>query len=439
MWIQLLTAMGIVLMYESVHGIYPTKSPGIALLTAVKKGRKGRLENIFKRPNFDINYAEKEGRYRGYTALIWAAEMNSIDIVQSLLERGANINHKSYFGETAAYIAAKKGSLEILKLLLENGANPNVPAAEGYTALLQATWHRSLQMVNELLAKEANPNYQTPSSRYFALYLATRHNERQIMEALINAGANVNLQTSWGVTALQTATIWGHMKATKILIEAGADPNLLNIYNQTALMKASIYGHGTILQELIYVGAQLDLQDKDGCTAMIWASKRGHSTVITKLLEAGADPQIQDNNGRTSLQWARRNGHLRAVKVLKKHPCSENTVENAVLCQRSSSTTEAPEIIHIHTLHSSSPTPTTTDETQVDEHFETTPSLYKPSPITEAVLHTSKNPERSSSKYGPPPSYVIICSAKPPLTLNINIMVFSCLLHWHTLGACMFQ
>ncbi|XP_037793939.1 ankyrin repeat and KH domain-containing protein 1-like [Penaeus monodon] len=72
---------------------------GIALLAAASKDRKGRLLEILERKDLNINYSEKTGWYRGYTALMWAAERNSTDIAEVLLRAGADVNHRSYGSE----------------------------------------------------------------------------------------------------------------------------------------------------------------------------------------------------------------------------------------------------------------------------------------------------------------------------------------------------
>jgi ankyrin repeat protein len=47
------------------------------------------------------------------TILHYAARGGSIEIVEFLLNGGANINHRDRFGETALIYAAKKGNMEI--------------------------------------------------------------------------------------------------------------------------------------------------------------------------------------------------------------------------------------------------------------------------------------------------------------------------------------
>nr|XP_053626422.1 ankyrin repeat domain-containing protein 29-like [Cherax quadricarinatus] len=146
---------------QTVPGRRPA---GVALLRAASRGETGRVTKILRRPGVDVNYAEKTGWYRGYTALMWAAASNSSQMVATLLSNGADVNSKSYADVTAVFLAAKEGFLTVVKQLLRNGARPDVPTIQGFTSLLYATWNGHLQVVEELLAYKADPNFQTPSS-----------------------------------------------------------------------------------------------------------------------------------------------------------------------------------------------------------------------------------------------------------------------------------
>ena len=56
----------------------------------------------------------------GYSALQAAAENNHLDIVRLLIKKGASVNYKSKF--TALELARMAGNIKVIELLLENGA-----------------------------------------------------------------------------------------------------------------------------------------------------------------------------------------------------------------------------------------------------------------------------------------------------------------------------
>ena len=48
-----------------------------------------------------------------------------LEVIQLLLDRGANPNAFDMLGHTPLILSARKGHLEVVKLLLDRGADPN--------------------------------------------------------------------------------------------------------------------------------------------------------------------------------------------------------------------------------------------------------------------------------------------------------------------------
>lgn len=69
------------------------------------------------------------------TALQAASHQGHLDVVQVLLQRGANVNHESGIYGTALVAAARRGQSDVCKFLLENGAKVNYISPRFGTAL----------------------------------------------------------------------------------------------------------------------------------------------------------------------------------------------------------------------------------------------------------------------------------------------------------------
>lgn len=100
-----------------------------------------------------------------------AAGLGKVDEVKNLLEQGADANSAGPgtdevpAGGTALMLAAAKNHPDIVDLLLENGANPNQADDGGGTALIYASWKGHLDIVRALLNRGADANAKTRDGR----------------------------------------------------------------------------------------------------------------------------------------------------------------------------------------------------------------------------------------------------------------------------------
>jgi uncharacterized protein len=110
--------------------------PTDALFQAIEAGdadKVSALFNVSSRP--DIHKANK----LGMTPLLVAAEKGNVDIVQVLLERGANVNDAGPDKNTALHFAAQNGHINAAKLLNSSGANSQQYNSKGQTPTDLAT------------------------------------------------------------------------------------------------------------------------------------------------------------------------------------------------------------------------------------------------------------------------------------------------------------
>jgi ankyrin repeat protein len=93
------------------------------------------------------------------TPLIAAARNNHADVVQTLIELGADVNQrKSTDGETALFVGSHAGHVETVRVLLEHGAAVNQPSDSGCTPLQAGVREGHTEVVRLLLTKGAAVN-----------------------------------------------------------------------------------------------------------------------------------------------------------------------------------------------------------------------------------------------------------------------------------------
>lgn len=213
---------------------------GSALEAASYSGFKDLVKMLLEK-GADVNIGG--GQYG--TALKAASSKGHRDIAELLIENGADINilagyihlfpgclygpdylkKGAGFEGTPLQAAAYEGNKEVVELLLEKGADVNVKRGEFGPALAAAAFKGHKEIAELLLQNGANPNiiagfYET------ALHAAVFGGSEEIVELLIEKGADINIVAKDFGTALQTASSDGHQKMVDLLLQKGADPNI---------------------------------------------------------------------------------------------------------------------------------------------------------------------------------------------------------------------
>ncbi|MGE6415531.1 ankyrin repeat domain-containing protein [Planococcus kocurii] len=86
----------------------------------------------------DVNVQDEDGR----TALMEAVIDNNVEIVKLLIQFGADVNKQDYLAETSAlHFAAQNNSSELVELLLENQAEVELEDVHGNTPLSDAVFN----------------------------------------------------------------------------------------------------------------------------------------------------------------------------------------------------------------------------------------------------------------------------------------------------------
>jgi ankyrin repeat protein len=129
----------------------------------------------------DVNQEDRDKM----TALVFASMFGYIDIMNVLIQHGADISKGSPLSNAVKHIDA-------VKLLIYNGADVNAPDEFGMTPLMCAVDDNGcIESVKYLIANGANVN--AVSKNYTALKLAIEDDNIEIAKYLINSGAYINI------------------------------------------------------------------------------------------------------------------------------------------------------------------------------------------------------------------------------------------------------
>jgi len=131
------------------------------------------------------------------------------------------------------HVSAANGSVEIVEKLLNAGANPDAVNTLGYAPLHVAAWVGQTAIVEALLNAGADPGSvpkkAAASGHTLAncagttpLHFAARVGHTDIVDALLAAGADANAAAKNGTTPMYWADRYGHVDVVISLLNAGA-------------------------------------------------------------------------------------------------------------------------------------------------------------------------------------------------------------------------
>ncbi len=220
----------------------------------------------------------------------------SPEMMKLLLMNGADPNvaavHKH---ETPFHYACRDGSSEVVQILLDGGAEIDLPNGDGQTGLMLAADRRDPEGVS-------------------------------VTKTLIEAGADVNARAADGVTALFFANDTGVLKilleggADPNARDAKGEGVASVLLSPLWLYAAD--GHATVLRPLLEHGLDPDTNTL-GLPALFFFVQLGSPDLVEVMLEYGADPLVLDPQGQTPIDVAESSGKLEIARILSDHLAGE--------------------------------------------------------------------------------------------------------------------
>jgi ankyrin repeat protein len=208
----------------------------------------------------------------GLTALVFAAREGDPESAKLLLDAGADVNIANKGGWTPLYLAtdnrnieggdypvptADMDHLDFINVLLDRGANPN-------GRIKDDTLGRTIFTMQWFFESGATPFVR-----------AAQSSDIDLMQLLLKYGADPKMPTDYNDTALTAAAGIGwvegvtyersakdNVDAVRMLLNLGLDPNAANNDGRTPLMGAALKGRNEVVQLLVDRGGRLETRDK---------------------------------------------------------------------------------------------------------------------------------------------------------------------------------
>jgi uncharacterized protein len=303
---------------------------------------------------------------------MWAVLENHADVVNLLLQRGADTNSHTNItvpkgeyvparaggaagagiirqralptadgGMTPLLFAVRDGNAMMMRLLLDHAADINLSSGNRTSPLLVALLNGQTGLATELLARGSNPNAADAYGRaplFAAVDLRNFNHEKygdlptdgldplELIKALLKKGADPNAKTdtvpvhglmqfdaSWvnfdGQTSFVRAALSGDIDVMRLLLEHGADPNIATTQGTTALMAAS---------GINWIPGQT------------FSHSEGEYVEAVELcLEGGANVNAANSLGLTAMHGAANRGWESIIRILADHGARLDVKDNA--------------------------------------------------------------------------------------------------------------
>ncbi|XP_031640193.1 melanization protease 1-like [Contarinia nasturtii] len=229
--------------------------------------------------------------------IITAIKNGNENIIQDLIDDGADVNIANEDGNIPLHIAASNDLPTVVELLLRNGASVNAVNKLGYTPL----------------------------------YVAAVNGYEKIVELLIHNGASVNFVDKEGYSPLFSVISGGDDKMVELLAYNGASVNVVNgqlMDTPTPLHLAAVKGYEKIVEILIHNGANVNSLNKDGNTPLHMAAHNGKDKVVEILLRNGANRKVTNQKKQTARNLAREKGYSKILDLLRKTFTAQNACDS---------------------------------------------------------------------------------------------------------------
>ncbi|XP_055528382.1 transient receptor potential channel pyrexia-like [Wyeomyia smithii] len=279
----------------------------------LSSGRLMLLENIAQGNIVASNLKEMfEGATKAEKnfSFLFAAFLKRWDLLEGLLEAGAELLFFDSNGFTALHLSSFSGCLNCSSFLTYKGIEVNLQP-RAFTPLHCAAFGNSVEIARFLISKGAELNIDTKKQNCeeSLLHCAVRSNSIDCVKLFISEGMDVNSLKPSGMNAIHLAADLGYVECLKVLLDTPtADTNIrigIREKESTALHLAADEGNVECVSLLLARGANAKLKNHRGFTPLHLAARTTSLECVELLLRVGnADPNAEDFDLRTPLHTA---------------------------------------------------------------------------------------------------------------------------------------
>jgi ankyrin repeat protein len=272
-------------------------------------------------------------------ALMEASNLGIINIMELLLDSGANVDYQLKNGLTSLYMVAKNGHFDAVRLMLERPKPANIMLCDyqEQTPLMVAIQSGHTDIVKFIInhAYAYNISIDDLHKRNIIgcspLGAAANYGNPKIVEILLENLVNNNVdkhiihkETTKGMTPLSLACSNKHLGVVKVLVDHAIKENITITdmrESSNIILGTCKSGNVDIVNELLrhMTSEEVNWVNKHNVSSLYLACKYNHPEIVKLLIKAGIKDSATKRDGRTSLFIASYYGYTEIVELLLKH------------------------------------------------------------------------------------------------------------------------
>lgn len=296
----------------------------------------------------DINSFDIDGWNALHYVASWSDIPLSTSVMKLLIDNNINVNTISKNKKSVISIAINicLSNTDIINQLLDNGANINHTDAKGNTIMHcilrkindpindpinnEIDTQQIIDIIKKIISLGFNINSVGKYNQSIMFYVAILSNKRisvDIAKILINAGIDLNIRNNKRDSVLEYAINYDNPELAKLLIESGADIKsnsslVFECFNVNRINCVSIF-------QLLVDNSDINIQDKNGNTPLHYASMHTID-IVSILIKNGANVNIKNKLGETALHVAcKKSDNGEIVKFLVENGADIDVLNNS--------------------------------------------------------------------------------------------------------------
>jgi len=302
-----------------------------AIREAVEHGQIDTIKSLLeKKP--ELISARYDGGYSLLSVAIWFGNSSStIDVIELLISKGADVNAKTNSDRTPLHEVAGLGENEVIKLLLDSGAEVNAKTHIGITPLHCAALNGRHNGTIQLLLDNGADIHAKDSFGITVLETACQIPEFSLSD--MEKPSDIDIST---IEIIQRDNYDDMIKTVELLLDNGADANTRVTYKTTSASKTEdqnyekqfitypilyrvVFNDQTeLVKVLLDHGADANSMLPNGGSMLHLCSARGNIEIAKMLIDKGADINAICS-GDTALSFAERFNHKQLADLLRSH------------------------------------------------------------------------------------------------------------------------